>query len=156
MKKLKWPGVNKAILNIKIDFSFDEVAVIDTTWEGYLDGYRNAAEILSDLIEKKDHDLAKKDLIAIPLVFLIRHSIELNLKLIIAFCKEKRLFLNDFDFTHNLLESWKTCKRIIELYFDSAPSNDIKNIEKGIKVFNYIDPHSYSLRYPIDVSLIHI
>lgn len=145
---------------IKIDkqFKFDSYIGWNQSWWHYYVDYREATTLL---IEKINNN-TPVDTIALPVLFMIRHSIELGLKANILelekFSKAKPklkldgkshnlMFLYDY-FTGHLQEvckEYKVQKDILD-QIDHYKEHMLKMVDRLDK----IDKGSFNFRYPID------
>ena len=126
------------------------------SWGCYVEGYRDSVNSLLISIFNKKSALNKNELL--PLFFLIRHYIELNLKEIIAHEEFLNSNINQKR-EHNLLNLWSKSKpKIIELLKKpDIKSNKylypyelkLKEITQFIEYLNKYDPDSFTFRYPV-------
>jgi len=123
-------------------------------WGCYVEGYGDSVHSLFNSIITKGEKLNKNELL--PLLFLIRHYIELNLKEVISHEKYLHESLNQ-NIEHDLLKLWSKSKpKIIELINTTnnsmkyrIPNKDkLSLIEEFINYIYNIDPSSYCFRYP--------
>jgi hypothetical protein len=120
----------------------------------FAQGYRFAANRVAErLIEKGNFP----DYEACHVVFLYRHSFELNLNNIIYWSARLLTFKNMEDIeeklynTHNLVKLAENVKKVLTKVFpdDQELHKVIADIVCTAKEFSDIDPDSYSYRYPI-------
>lgn len=103
---------------------------------GFSDKYSKSVDVLYNTIIV---DSFCTNVIAYPLIFLARHTLELRLKSILCLLKA-----NDMCKTHKLLDLWNS--------FSSIYEGNRKNFDillKLIKEFNKMDEFSDGFRYPI-------
>ncbi|MUL38764.1 hypothetical protein [Gloeocapsopsis dulcis] len=94
---------------------------------------------------------------AYPVVFLYRHSFELNLKNVIYWSARLLAFKGVEDVgerlynTHNLIKLAANAERILLKAFPDDPDlhEFVQDVISTAKEFSDIDPDSYSYRYPI-------
>ncbi len=124
----------------------------------YAKGYRKAAKSLSDKLYAQN---SYADYEGYPIVFLYRHSFELNLKNIIysgirLLSLKKREMICDSKFynNHNLNTLAKVGVEILTTLFknDLALNNEIENMLSIASDYSYLDHNSFSYRYPINTN----
>lgn len=128
-----------------------------TTFSSYLDAYSRAVDILFGQIEGKDLPV---NVISYPLLFLIRHSLELGYKLNIKHLS-KYSRLNDKvnwnkHFLRELHEAFR--RHFMAVVKEIQVGRDIaedferrcEDLARLMKVFDTIDRGSFSFRYPVD------
>jgi len=117
-------------------------------------GYSSAANTLAEQLIKK---VNFPDYQAYPVVFLYRHSFELNLKNVIYWSARLLAFKGVEDIgerlynTHNLIKLAANAERILLKAFPDDPDlhEFVQDVVSTAKEFSDIDPDSYSYRYPI-------
>ncbi|MGA7579331.1 MAG: hypothetical protein ACLQUW_08505 [Desulfobaccales bacterium] len=115
-------------------------------WLNYLIGYKDAADILVEYVNKTNN---KPDLIVFPIVFLYRHYLELQLKMVIK-DGYQLLFMNkDYAKCHKLDELWNDCKIIIEKIWPGGDKEPVEAMDDYINQFCQVDPTSTEFRYPV-------
>lgn len=119
--------------------------VNDHGW-GYAEGYRRAAELLTQHIDTHGRD---QDLLVYPLVFLYRHHIELAIKRIITL---SLLMVDDPSrskpkASHNLNTLWAAARKLLREVDATFPRANHKNTDCVIKELNRIDERSTAFRY---------
>lgn len=146
-------------LNEKID-RYNIVSSFNLTnpkydFGAYARGYHHSAKLLS---EKFLAQSGYRDYEGYPIVFLYRHSFELNLKNIIYWGVRLSNFKNEIldiklHNTHNLIELAKISSKILfKIFPDDMELHEFCNTFIRIaKEFTDLDKDSYSYRYPIDV-----
>lgn len=114
---------------------------------GYAYGYQTGAlTLLDSAISEPD----LQDFYIYPVVFLIRHYLELRLKELIHglnFLKDQS---NSFPDHHNLQNLWKDFKTAYYGQGQTLGDDIIKSTDALIKEFDDIDPNSMTFRYPVD------
>ena len=113
-------------------------------WDLYVYGFRRAAEILLTHVEEKHTSL---DVIVFPTVFLLRHHLELAIKLI---NRDARLLLDrprPERAEHRLQVLWDQTKELIIEVVGVEPLG-LGPIDEVVKQFHAIDPSSTTFRYP--------
>lgn len=127
---------------------------------GYLGCYEQAVERLFKSIDQNQEPI---DLIAPPLLFLMRHSMELGYKFTLWELHQmngepydpKKYKNHRLDQLHEALQAQH--KKAVEKY--DLPDTEVENFaeyciktEAGLKKFHALDADSFSFRYPIDNS----
>ena len=148
-----WPNKNDRLFIA----DGDTIAILNS-WLNkdwlYADGYKKAADILIEYIKNKK---VNADFLVYPIIFLYRHSIEINLKIICE--KGDKLFgfhfTKNFFISHNLIKYWDECKKICINLFPKASNafkNKLNNIERIIKELDKVDHKSITFRYHKDAN----
>jgi hypothetical protein len=123
-------------------------------WHQYITGYKRAGDIL--ITHAKD-TMSNQDYIVLPVVFLYRQYLELQLKQLI---RDGRALLDqspEFPKTHDLGKLWNECSQVLSQVFledtDDETSTEIRDdslaIRECIEQFASIDPTSMAFRYPV-------
>jgi hypothetical protein len=122
----------------------------------YIDGYKTAADILSENVVENG---TNQDILVYPIAFLYRQYIELQLKHLI---KESRILLlaeeQGFPEHHKIQNLWVITRNLIEEIIstiDSSINEYISNeefslAETTISEFSKLDPDSFAFRYSED------
>jgi hypothetical protein len=110
-----------------------------TNWRGYVDGYINAAELLSKYGTKDSVE---------PYLFTCRHAIELLLKSIIMLYQNLKMLPEDLPDHHDLNRLWSSTYPILIQYL-KEDEESATEIGRFIKEYHDIDPGSYAFRYPV-------
>ena len=128
-----------------------------TTFSSYLDDYHRVVDILFDQIEENDVPV---NVISCPLLFLVRHSLELGYKLNIKhLSKYSRSGHMVNSKTHHLRELHEAFRlhftavvKALHVGRDIADEfqRRCEDLEKLMKTFDDIDRGSFSFRYPED------
>ncbi len=109
---------------------------------GYISSYKDTADILIDQLAP--------DLYIFPIMFCYRQYMELILKNI---CYRNMIenmykaFINRV--SHNIAGIWNEAKK----YLSNFSKKDLDIIEECVKMFNDIDPDSFTFRYEMDKKL---
>jgi hypothetical protein len=130
--------------NISVD-PYVFLSPLGDNWFQYIDGYKNAADILVDEILRNG---SFRDFRVFPVIFLYRHFIELSLKLIIKYAYELYDTNKNYEETHYLDKLWKDCREIIEKGLPEDYTEILNSTENLINEFSKIDPTSFESRYP--------
>jgi len=117
----------------------------------FSEGYKTAAIKLS---EQLDGSAFYANYLVYPLIFLNRHFLELRLKELISGVNFIVNHEYEFPNGHNLNSLWNTYRaKISEAGEIETPDKKIlDNIGRLINEFNFIDPKSFSFRYPVDTA----
>ncbi|CAG9166835.1 hypothetical protein LMG32289_01203 [Cupriavidus pampae] len=111
----------------------------------YAAGYKDAADaLIAALAEGK----APLDSVVYPLVFLYRHGLELELKLILPVARRLAGEEPASDQRHGLMPMWSELRRHLELLDPRQDEKELPAIEGFIHKLDSIDPGSFSFRYP--------
>jgi len=111
---------------------------VDDHMGGAAKGYRQAAELLTQCLGDRKGDL---DFLVYPIVFLWRHYLELELKVL------RQALQGKGDLHHKLILLWQECRSLLERHVCSPDSGDLDKIEGRIREFQDIDPDSMAFRY---------
>ena len=136
----------------------------DVSFWNYLKTYHNAFNILVKNIEETNVHV---DTIAYPMLFLLRHCLELGFKANIRYFSK---FSEKYDFTnsdtHNIRDLYRAFKNHIDtaiknlnvnysIEVDKANIEEFEQyyngIEQLINQFDIIDKDSFCFRYPVDL-----
>jgi hypothetical protein len=115
-------------------------------WVNYLIGYKDAADILVEYVKKTNNNL---DFLVFPIVFLYRHYLELQLKMII---KDGYDLLNtnkDYKKCHKLDDLWNDCKIIIKKMWPEGDKEPLGAMDHCISQFCQVDPMATDFKYPV-------
>lgn len=118
----------------------------DDMWVNYLIGYKDAADILVEYTKKTNKRL---DFIVFPIVFLYRHYLELQLKMIIQDGYQLLYMNKGYAKCHKLDELWNDCKLIIEKMWPNGDKDPLEAMDDYINQFCQVDPTSTEFRYPV-------
>jgi hypothetical protein len=116
-------------------------------FSSYAEGYQIGALKLIDTLDLTRND---KDFLIYPIVFLIRHYVELRLKEVIQglnFCIGQT---KDFPTGHNIDFLWKDFKKKYEIIGESLNYDRFTFMDSIINEIHLFDPISMSFRYPVD------
>lgn len=121
-------------------------------WYSYASGYRRAAEILTDYVLETHQE---QDVLVFPALFLWRHHLELQLKVIAR--GASRLLGQDWSPTnvHNLSELFASAWRLFQACFtefgEKLPRADLDCVKAALAGFKTVDMKSMVFRYPEDL-----
>ena len=122
----------------------------------YIKGYKEAADkLVVSVMEDRSH----LDFIVLPIIFLYRQFLELNLKYLV---REGNRLLDvapksktGFSGGHDLPFLWKECKAVLVQIGAQYPElqiskDDLKVVGQLLTELSQLDPGSDSFRYPVD------
>lgn len=126
---------NNACLNFMHDMS-----------EGYIDGYKYAADELVNKIDKTGVD---QDYLVYPIVFLYRQHLELLLKRIIK-SGRKHLATQEQGYPthHKLKDLWSLAKSLRKEIWNENHPSEFEIVDHVISEYTLYDPASMAFRYP--------
>ncbi len=116
----------------------------------YASAYQIAAMRLID--SALDENLRERDFLVYPIIFLMRHCLELRLKELVQglnYCIE-----GDRQFTprHEVDKLWEEFKEKYRLIGEDIDEEQTKVLDKLIREFHDFDRKSMEFRYPVDKS----
>jgi len=125
-------------------------------WDAYASGYLSAVE---ELIKSVLEGRLTRDTYGYPIFYLFSHYLELKFKEIIQIGRPVLGEKNGFPGTHNLLNLWGECKRILKEVYEWKEYSDLDKEEREIflTVDRYVkefsqDEKAQTFRYPVDVN----
>ena len=134
-----------------------------TSYSSYLDAYHRAVDILFAQIEEKD---LPANVVSYPLLYMVRHSLELGYKLNINQLSKYSLLGDEMNWVNwkgKRLHQLRELHKAFRLHFAAVVKelhipNDIadefkkrcKDLESLMRAFDDIDRGSFSFRYPED------
>lgn len=113
-------------------------------WHQYAYGFRRAAGILLKHVEEHHTSL---DVIVFPTIFLLRHHLELAIKIVV---RDARLVLGlspPAKPEHRLAPLWFEAKRLLTDAYEAEPLG-LELIDVVVASFDDIDSNSTTFRYP--------
>jgi len=111
----------------------------------YHAGFRNGAGALIDTLEREQHG---QDLLVYPLVYCLRHAVELALKMVIRGARNLLDGSGDFPEGHHLHHLWKTARPLLEqIWKDDREAFD--RVAQVVESLRLIDPEGEGFRYPV-------
>lgn len=118
----------------------------------YSNSYQAAVDAILEPIVKKGRSEAIDDLLLLPVLFLWRQIIELELKRYLYILDFRVNGNNTFETHHNLE---KLCNKIVPLIKSSVLPDEVlmtfQSLKKLVDFYHFYDPGSYSFRYPQDL-----
>ncbi|HEX6983003.1 MAG TPA: hypothetical protein VF181_09600 [Balneolaceae bacterium] len=126
----------------------DDIAWLHQVFQnfgGYADSYQaSALSLIDTALEEQEF----KDLHVYPIIFLIRHYLELRLKELIiglSYCKSQN---RHFPKTHDIQHLWSKFKQSYSEIGENTNDKRFKSVDKLIKEMSKVDPNSMTFRYP--------
>lgn len=110
----------------------------------YAAGFREGAEALLEVVRSTGHS---QDLLVYPIVYSLRHSVELLLKQVIRASRQLVDESGDFPDGHRLNNLWNTCKPLLKRIWPNDPS--YATVESVIARLRALDPEGEAFRYPV-------
>lgn len=110
----------------------------------YAAGFREGAEALLDVIKSTEHS---QDLLVYPIVYSLRHSVELLLKQVIRAGRRLIDEPGDFPDGHRLNNLWETCRPILKRIWPTDPA--YATVETTVLSLCELDPEGEAFRYPV-------
>lgn len=132
------------------DSAYETTACLRFGGELFLYGaaFREGADQLLVALRAAGDDFSR-DKLAYPLVYCLRHSVELALKQVI---RAARGLLDeptrDFPDGHNLGNLWNTCRPLLERVW-ASPDPSYATVEAAVLGLLRIDPEGEGFRYPL-------
>lgn len=115
------------------------------SWTIYSMGYKSAADILVNYIDKNH---TEQDTLLYPIIFLYRHYLELIIKDILIDIGKIQNLKYDLN-QHKLSKYWKEIKeQCPKIFKDPIPNDYIESIEIVINQLELVDQKSDAFRYP--------
>jgi hypothetical protein len=115
----------------------------------YADSYRTGA---LSLIDSAFANRGLRDYLIYPIIFLIRHYVELRLKELIQglnYCKEQN---RKFPIHHDIQNLWQEFKTLYSNIGENVNDIRFSYIDDLIKELSSVDPISMAFRYPVDTT----
>lgn len=110
----------------------------------YAAGFRQGAEALLAHVRSTGHD---QDFLVYPIVYNLRHAVELLVKQVIRAGRNLIDEPGDFPDGHRLNNLWATCKPILKRIWPNDPA--YAKVEKVIEKLCELDPEGEAFRYPV-------
>ncbi len=111
----------------------------------YHSGFRDGAEALIETLERQGRG---QDLLVYPLVYCLRHAVELALKMVIRGARQLLDEAGDFPDRHQLHTLWGTARPLLERIWEDDRAAFLK-VEQTIESLRLIDPEGEGFRYPV-------
>lgn len=158
---IPWPGRKDKIFSGGIPFNPSYVSLDSWMefygWDALLpDAYKESADIIVSYIEE-GKVTANPDPYFFPIVYLYRHSFELQLKKLIYMGIELEILEETGELKgvlcgHGLYPLWNKAKEVILDVWPDGDKDDIKNVERLIQEIHIIDKTGQTFRYSKDIS----
>ncbi len=117
-------------------------------WSSYVTGYHRAIEVLIRHMCEYSPDL---DTMIYPLVYLVRHAIELRMKALLLSCQYVLGRKRQVPITHDISRLWRQLKPALkEIYPDYDHVVLADSVDGLIDELTRADPKSVAFRYPED------
>ncbi len=111
----------------------------------YHSGFRDGAEALIDTLEQEERG---QDLLVYPLVYCLRHAVELALKMVIRGARHLLDEPGDFPDGHLLHHLWNTARPLLEqIWKDDREA--FARVARVVEDLRPIDPEGEGFRYPV-------
>lgn len=110
----------------------------------YAAGFQHGAQALLNVVRTTGHD---QDLLVYPIVYSLRHAVELALKQVIRSGRQLIDDPGDFPDGHRLNNLWFTCKPILTRIWPADPA--YTTVESAITRLCDLDPEGDGFRYPV-------
>lgn len=110
----------------------------------YAYGYKEAADGLLQAIADRKVSL---DSGIYPLVFLYRHSMELQLKLILPLARRLSGEKQVNEHKHELMPMWQALRRLLTEIDPETDDEELQAMESFIQQLHEVDPASFAFRY---------
>ncbi len=118
-------------------------------WRGgfhvYDYGFRRAAELLISSLRSERHG---QDALVFPVVYCLRHAVELALKEVIRTGRDLIDEPGDFPDSHSLTDLWNTCRPILVTIWPSDKGS-LASLGTTIRYLDTLDPLGEGFRYPV-------
>lgn len=111
----------------------------------YQAGFRAGAEAMLETLERQGHG---QDLLVYPLVYSLRHAVELALKMVIRGARHLLDEPGDFPDGHDLQNLWQTARPLLSrIWADERPA--FERLAGVVEYLRLIDPEGEGFRYPV-------
>lgn len=110
----------------------------------YAMGFRDSAKALLEIVEETGHS---QDLLVYPIVYSLRHTVELMLKQVVRADRRLTDSPGDFPDGHRLSNLWNVCRPVFERLWPSDFT--IARVEATIMDLAELDPEGEAFRYPV-------
>jgi hypothetical protein len=111
----------------------------------YQEGFRSGAQALMESLRQNPVTV---DLIAYPLVYCLRHAVELTLKMVIRAARGLLDQPGEFPDGHRLDSLWNTARPLLQRIF-SGDEEASKRVTTVVESLRLIDPEGEGFRYPV-------
>jgi hypothetical protein len=112
----------------------------------YASGFQDGADELFKALQEHGHS---QDLLVYPLVYCLRHAVELSLKQVIRAGRQLHDEPSqDFPDGHSLSTLWATCRPLLKRIWEEEEPT-YQAVEATVSSLSQIDPTNDGFRYPI-------
>lgn len=108
-------------------------------------GFRDGAKALIETLERERHG---QDLLVYPLVYCLRHAVELALKMVIRGARHLLDEAGDFPDGHHLHKMWNTARPLLEQIWKND-RDSFDQVARVVESLRLIDPEGEGFRYPL-------
>jgi len=150
LPELPWPRAGDVLFSEAPDWWHNAcVGRSKEQWYGYIEGYKQAANILVRQVVETRSD---QDFLVFPIVFLFRQAVELSLKHLLFKGNQLLDRTPVARIRHKLVPLWEECRPIVEEVWPAGPKQDLDAVGEVLRQFEERDPGSTAFRYPVDTS----
>ena len=114
-------------------------------WHDYTTGYKDAADLLVEHVERRGWPAAK---LRFPILFLYRQHLELIVKNLIRRCRRRLGSNEDFPKHHDLHRLWQACAGLLYEISPSACGDDVRETGRLFEEISGLDPDADAFRFP--------
>lgn len=112
----------------------------------YSAGFRDGAETLLKSLQRSRYG---QDMLVYPIVYSLRHAVELALKQVIWAGRRLIDVADDFPDDHDLGRLWAVCRPILQKIWTRSDDDSFTQVEATIRKLCAIDPIGEGFRYPV-------
>ncbi len=142
--RLPWPSGGQSLFAGDSDWWFNVcVSTVRGNRDAYARGYVRAATMLFEQISEKRH---VSDTILLPIAFLWRQALELQLKDVITGTRQLAGSCADVPAHHRIRDLWASARPALEA-LDACLAEDLDGVGDLIQQFAAVDPGSIDFRY---------
>jgi len=116
-------------------------------WGTYSHGYKRAADLLIEHVERTSSD---QNAVVYPALFLYRQYIELATKDITYTARRLLARAGGRPRGHDIRRLWADCRQLLIEVSPDEPVNDLDELTRLIAEFADVDPGAQAFRYPVD------
>ena len=116
-------------------------------WYTYALAYKDAADSLASLVDVPEGPLSR---LAVPMMFLYRHHVELHLKSLLSDAGELLDDPQSIPPAHYLLTLWKRVRALLLKISSNSDGAWFVRADGIVEALDAIDPGSFAFRYPVD------
>ncbi|TAL61319.1 MAG: hypothetical protein EPN88_14885 [Bacteroidetes bacterium] len=146
IEKIPSPKKSDSIYRLANNFIYNAYADSSAKkFHGYIWGYKESFKIMINEAIKNPE--IYPDILIYPIMFNLRHTIELQLKELIIIGKKINRKIPNFPPTHDIWQLWSEAKKYIETEWKNQ-EEEISNVENIIIELSRLDESSFVFRYP--------